>query len=213
MGALVVVLLLGACAGPADTAVDGRPEVPGSGVNGPNVGSVEAFNEAKGVERINFEPYTPTRLASESSIVVYGSVKSIEDGRLYGSGDILMKNVVIGIDPIDVVKDDPARNGDLVYFELSRVDDDASLAKIADVLPLNAHVALFGYPADDPGFEVHGDPNSGREDGSSVYSPLAQGLWFETADGLANVLTATETSDGAWANVDSWAALKAAATP
>jgi len=183
------------------------------GCSGPSVASIHAFNEAKGAVRINFEPYTPVRLASESNIAIYGSVKSVEDGRVYGSGDIAMKNVVIGIDPTDVIKDDPARTGDLVYVELSRVDDDSSLDKIDDALPIGTQVALFGWPADDPGFEIDGDPNAGREDGSSVYSPLAQGLWFETADGLANVLTPSQTSSGAWAGVDSWTALEEAATP
>jgi hypothetical protein len=175
------------------------------------VASVDAFNEAKGVERINFDPYTPRRLADESAIVVYGTVKSVEDGRVYDPGGLTMKNVVIGIDPSDIMKDDPDRRGNLVYVELSRVDGD-NLDEIADALPKNTDVALFGWSADDPGFAVDGDPDAGREAGSSVYSPLAQGLWFETEDGLENVLTPRATSEGAWAGIDSWADLKQAAS-
>ena len=72
-------------------------------------------------------------------------------------------------------------------------------------------MALFSWPADDPGFEVSGDPDAGREAGSSVYSPMVQGLWFETAGGLTNVLAPSATAGGAWAGIDSWAALKEAA--
>jgi hypothetical protein len=172
---------------------------------------VDSFREASGVGIIDFEPFTPTRVASESTLIVFGAVESVEDGRVYNSGGIEMRNVVIGINPTDVVKEDPQRSGSLVYVELSRRDD-SSVDRIAHSLPNGTRVALFGYPADDPGFEVNGDPSAGRQEGSSVYAPLAQGLWFDGPDGFKNVLSPSETDDGAWADVDSWTALKDAIT-
>lgn len=181
----------------------------GSCGGGSSIASVGAFNDARGMERINHEPYTPQQLLGSSTIAVHGTVESVRDGRAYNPGGVGMKNVVIAIDSQDMLKDDPARRGDLVYVELSRRDD-STIDAISDALPDGTGIALFGWPAADPGFEVDGDPDAGREADSSVYFPLAQGLWLETADGLENVLTPSATSSGTWAGIDSWPALKEA---
>lgn len=177
----------------------------------PGAASVDGFNKAKGVVRINYEFYTPRKLAAESAIVVYGTVDSIEDGRVYDNG-LSTRTVVIGIKPSDFVKDDPGREGDLVYFEVNTINSD-NLDDIADALPEGTNVALFGWDADNPGAEVQGDADAGREAGSSVYAPFAQGLWFQTPDGLESVLTTpATTSEEEWAGIETWDALKRAAS-
>lgn len=182
-----------------------------AGCGDPGAASVEAFNRAKGVVRVNYEPHTPRQLADEAAVVVYGTVKTVRDGSKHKGGPTA-RTVVIGIDPTDVVKDDPAREGDLVYAEVGRVEGD-NVDDIADALPAGTPIAVFGADATDQGVEVDGSAGTGREPGSTVYVPFPQGLWFETPSGLESVLTdpAATGVDG-WAGISSWDALKDAAT-
>lgn len=176
----------------------------------PGAASVEGFNRAKGVVRVDFEPWTPHELAAQSVIVVYGSVESINDGRVYDNG-LSTHTMVIGINPSDVLKDDPGRTGDLVYLEVPNLHSD-NLDDLADALPDGTEVALFGRDATDPGADVEGDPDAGREAGSSVYAPFPQGLWFQTPAGLESVLTTPANTGDEWAGIASWDALKRAAS-
>ncbi|MCY7401996.1 MAG: hypothetical protein LH477_13785 [Nocardioides sp.] len=167
------------------------------------------FNDARGLERINFEEYSPRQLLAEATIAVYGTVESVRDGRTYNPGGLGMRNVVVGVKATEVLKDDSTRQGDLVYFEMSRRDD-STIDAIENALPEGTHVALFAYPASDPGFQVDGDPDAGREPGSSVYFPLVQGLWIQTPDGLDCVLDPDITDQDGWTGINAWPELATA---
>ena len=168
--------------------------------------SVTRFNDARGLERINFDESTPRQLLTEATIAVHGTVESVRDGRTYNPGGLGMRNVVVGVEATEVLKDDSTRPGDLVYVEMSRRDD-STIDEIENALPEGTHVALFAYPANEPGFEVEGDPDAGRESGSSVYFPLVQGLWIQTPDGLECVLDPDITNQDGWTAINAWSEL------
>ncbi len=159
----------------------------------------------------DFEPYeSPSVMLDKSTLAVHGKVVSVTEGRRYDPGGFTQYNVMIGVSPDEVLKEDPSRRGEMVYFELPRPDD-VPAATYAAKLPVGTEVALFAYPWQDPGFKLL-DSGAGPEPAASVYGPIAQGLWINGHEGLESVLTDEGVSTGDWAGIESWATLEEAAT-
>lgn len=200
----VVLALLGWAA-----AACGGSESP-SGA--PTRASADEFIElTQDTQHYMFEPFTPSQLLELSVVVVHGSVQTVREGRIHDPGGVLNHQIVVGLKPDEILKEDPARRGNLVYIELNRPDD-VSADEMAQRLPRGTEVAVFASPGEDPGFPVR-NPNAGREAGASIYLPFPQGLWMGSEEGFQSVLTSEEVSQGAWSGVDSWESLKAAAAP
>lgn len=159
----------------------------------------------------DFEPYeSPAVMLEETTLAVHGKIASVSEGRRYDLGGIPQYNVMIGISPDEVIKEDPNRRGEMVYFELPRPEN-VPVDTYAAKLPLGTEIALFAYPWDDPGFELL-DRGAGPEPTASVYGPIAQGLWINGKEGLESVLTEEGVSTGEWSGVESWETLEEAAT-
>lgn len=152
----------------------------------------------------DYEPAkSPAEVVEHADISISGRLVSVEEGRSVSlDGDVPDHYVVFGLQVEQKIKEDPTRDGKLVYFELFRPDN-LGPEVFAKAAPLGAEFTLIGHRVD----ESHGlveDQFAGREPGATLYDPDIQGLFIESdSEAFQSVLEPLDEMKKAWRGIDS----------
>ena len=197
----VGLLLVGCAAQENDKAIDD--------VSSPDVWSSMSLTAImQRTYHADYDPIASPELAADGAdVVVKGRIISVRDGRSVSlAGDAPDHYVTFAIKPEQVLREDPNRVGDLVYFELPRPDN-LGADVFSNSIPSGLQVTLFGYRVDESvGTVTVGD--DGREPGSTLYRSGAQGLFTQAAGRrLESVLEPLSEMGPQWRKLGSMHAL------
>lgn len=151
----------------------------------------------------DYDPYpNPRAMLRDVPIAIVGEVVSVDAALLQYEMEP-QGATIVGIQPREVWKDDPARTTDIVYFELYRPRE-FDIDRYRDALPTGTQIALFGHHIPEPMEYIEGDP------GDLVYAPSPQGLFVYDADARAAHIWNLDRGPAEWPEINNLADLRAA---
>ncbi len=148
---------------------------------------------------VDYDPASsPSDLADDSRLVVFGSILEFHEGRTQLIDDVsgfTDVSIVATVEVDEVIDGDlPADSTGLVYVEFLR-SGDASAADYTAALPADNEAVLY-LVRSRPGDETIQDPLAARPSGQPIFAPVnPQGFWMSDGSGSVAILEGEQSDD------------------